>query len=63
VTVAYIRSDEDYYASLGYSPERIKVEIAINKANIDYGVCNPRKAKLAAEQEEEIRRKIARGED
>lgn len=56
--MGYIRSNEDYYASLGYSPKEAAIQVEIEKAGIDYGVCNPRKAKEAAEQEAEIRAKL-----
>jgi hypothetical protein len=56
--MGYIRTNEDYYASLGMSPERAALEVELDKARIDYGVCNPRKAKLAAEQEAEIRARL-----
>lgn len=53
--MGYIRSDEDYYASLGMGVREARVQVAIDKAGIDYGYCNPRKAKEAAELEAEIR--------
>lgn len=52
--MGYIRSNEDYYKSLGFS----KIQVELDKRNIDYGFCNPIKAKLAAEEEEEIRENL-----
>ncbi len=54
--MGYIRDDEDYYRSLGYSDERIAIELATS--HIDYGYCNPIKAKLADEEEKEIVKKL-----
>jgi len=43
---------------MGYSPQRAAEQVAIDKANIDYGCCNPIKAKIAHEEEQAIRRKV-----
>jgi len=53
--MGYIRDNEDYYISIGYSSEdaRKQVELDERSPNIDYGYCNPLKAKFAAEEEEE----------
>ena len=56
--MGYIRSNEDYYRHQGLSEKEVKVQIALDKARLDYGTCNPLKAKRAAEAEEEIRRKV-----
>ncbi len=61
--MGYIRSNEDYYQSLGYSPKEAKIQAELDKRKIDYGYCNPIKAKLAAEEEEEVRRNVERGSD
>lgn len=53
--MGYIRSNEDYYESLGFSPLEAKVQVEMDKRGVDYGVCNSIKAKLAAEEEGEIR--------
>jgi hypothetical protein len=57
-TMGYIRSNEDYYESLGFSPLEAKVQAEMDKRGVDYGVCNPIKAKLAAEEEAEIRNEL-----
>lgn len=54
----YIRTNEDYYASLGMSPKAVLIAEALDEVKIDYGFCNPRKAREAAELEEEIRKKV-----
>lgn len=54
--MGYIRSNEDYYESLGYSSKEARVQAALDSANIDYGYCNPRKAKAAWEAEAAIRK-------
>lgn len=54
--MAYIRDNEDYYVSQGMSPSEARIQDAVDRANIDYGYCNPIKAKLASEDEEEIRK-------
>lgn len=53
--MGYIRDNEDYYVSLGYSPSEAKKQVEKDKRtqNIDYGYCNPIKAKLASEEEED----------
>lgn len=53
--MGYIRSNEDYYESLGCSPTEARVQVAIDKKGVDYGYCNPRKAKEAAKEEAAIR--------
>lgn len=53
--MGYIRSNEDYYNSLGFSPLEAKVQVEMDKRSVDIGYCNPIKAKLAAEEEAEIR--------
>lgn len=58
--MGYIRSNEDYYESLGYSPLEAKVQAEMDKRGVDYGVCNPVKAKMAAEEEAEIRANLQR---
>ena len=37
--MGYIRDNEDYYCSLGYSPSEANKQVAIDNANIDYGFC------------------------
>jgi hypothetical protein len=59
--MGYIRDNEDYYVSMGYSPDRAREQCAIDDANIDYGYCNPIKAKQAAEDEQEIRERVRSG--
>ena len=54
--MAYIRSNEDYYMSQGCTPSEAKLKDALDRANIDHGYCNPIKAKLAAEEEAEIKK-------
>lgn len=56
--MAYIRSNEDWYAAMGYSAHEAKVQAELDKRGIDYGVCNPLKAKHAAKEEAEIRREL-----
>ncbi|MGD9725929.1 MAG: hypothetical protein AB7L09_03255 [Nitrospira sp.] len=56
--MGYIRDNEDYYVSIGYSAERARIQAAIDERNIDYGVCNPIKAKLAAEEEADVIKEI-----
>ena len=56
--MGYIRDNEDYYVSLGYSPSEAKVQASLDEAGVDYGFCNPIKAKNAAEEEDEIRNKL-----
>jgi hypothetical protein len=52
--MGYIRSDEDYYISLGMSPKKAAVQAELDRRGVDYGYCNPIKAKLAAEVEAEV---------
>lgn len=54
--MGYIRDDEDYYISLGYSSEKAAIMAATD--HLDYGYCNPIKAKLADEEEKEIIKKL-----
>ncbi len=56
--MGYIRSNEEYYESLGYSVKEAEIQAELDRHNIDYGFCNPRKAKEVAEQEVEIRKDI-----
>jgi hypothetical protein len=58
--MGYIRNNEDAFIDEGYSPEEAEIQARIYEANIDYGYCNPIKAKLAHEQEEEIREQVRR---
>jgi transcriptional regulator of nitric oxide reductase len=57
-SMGYIRSNEDYYQSLGYSNQEIKRRIAYDEAGIDHGVCNPIKSKIADEEEREIDKQL-----
>lgn len=52
--MAYIRDNEDYYISEGYSPSQAKMQVRLDKENIDYGFCNPKKIKQADQIEKEI---------
>ncbi len=58
--MGYIRTNEDYYRSLGYSPEAARIEGALADAGIDTdeGVCNPIKLKNAEDQRQEMAEKI-----
>jgi hypothetical protein len=56
--MGYIRSNEEYYESLGYSSKEAKIQAKLDESKIDHGFCNPIKAKLAAEEEERIRREL-----
>lgn len=60
--MGYIRSNEDYFQSIGMSPAKARREAKIYESGaldrIDYGFCNPRKAKQAAEEEAEIRNRF-----
>jgi hypothetical protein len=58
--MAYIRSNEDYDRSIGLSAKESRVQSEMNRRRVDYGVCNPIKAKIAAEEEDEIRAEIER---
>jgi hypothetical protein len=56
--MGYIRSNEDWYRSMGYSDKEIKVQKELERRGVDYGYCNPRKVKRAAEVEAEVRREL-----
>jgi hypothetical protein len=56
--MGYIRTNEEYYIDVGHSPQRAAEKVEIDKAKIDYGWCNPIKAKIAHEEEQAIRKKI-----
>lgn len=56
--MAYIKSDEDYNQSLGISPKEAKIQKELDRRNIDYGYCNPRKARWAQKIEDEIRKQF-----
>ena len=58
--MAYIRSNGDWDRAMGISPHESKVQEELKRRGVDYGVCNPRKAKLAAEIEAEVRRALGR---
>jgi len=60
--MAYIRSNEDYYASLGMSSTEAAVQAELDRHGVDYGYCNSRKAKEAAEIEAEIRSRFDKKE-
>lgn len=64
--MSYIRSNEDYFESLGMSPAEARREARIFDSgaldHIDHGYCNPRKAKQAAEEEAEIRKRFFGGD-
>ena len=56
--MGYIRSNEDYYISEGMSPDNAKLQVEMDRLganSIDYGYCNPRKAKIAQEDEDALR--------
>ena len=53
--MGYIRSNEDWYISQGMSPKEAHIQEAIDEAHLDYGYCDPRKAKDSAEDEQVIR--------
>jgi hypothetical protein len=53
--MAYIRSDEDYYRSLGIDPKAALARAKRDLANSDEGYCNPIKAKFYAEAEETVK--------
>jgi hypothetical protein len=59
--MGYIRSNEEYYESLGHSSERAKELSKMDECSVvmDYGYCNPIKAKLAVEEEEKILKNIS----
>jgi len=56
--MAYVRSNEDWYRSQGYSTREARVQVEMDRRGVDYGVCNPIKAKIAAEEEAELRREL-----
>jgi hypothetical protein len=53
--MGYIRSNSDYYISCGRSSKEASIQDAIDKRGLDHGFCNPIKAKIADEEEKEIR--------
>jgi hypothetical protein len=56
--MGYIRSNEDYYESMGYSPCEARIQarmFEMGADDIDYGFCNRRKAREAEEEERSIR--------
>jgi len=55
--MGYIRNNEDYYVSQGFSPKQASIQTKIDNCHIDYGFCNPNKAKEAAKVEKEIKEK------
>jgi hypothetical protein len=58
--MGYIRSDEDWYIANGMSQSEAAKQVRRDELSrdIDYGVCNPRKAKQAAEDEAKIERQL-----
>lgn len=52
--MGYIRSNEDYYCSLGYHPRQAEIQVKLDKENLDRGFCNPIKNKIVDEIEKEI---------
>ena len=61
--MGYIRSNEDYYESLGYSPEEAEVQAEMDRRGVDHGFCNPIKSKLADEEEEDVRQELDNADD
>lgn len=57
--MGYIRDNEDWYYAMGYSASEAKIRAKLDQRNLDYGFCNPIKAKLAAEEEDEVRKELA----
>ena len=58
----YIRSNEEYYESRGYSPLEARVQAEADRRYGDDGWCNLRKIKERGEVEDEIRQQIRDGE-
>jgi hypothetical protein len=56
--MGYIRTNEDYYISCGYSPREAEIKSKMDEQGVDYGYCNPMKAKIADEQEKKIRQEL-----
>lgn len=56
--MGYIRSNEDYYVSTGYSPEQAKVEAEMDRRSCDLGFCNPIKAKMYEEERKDVEKQI-----
>lgn len=54
----YIRTNEDYYESLGMSPIEAVVQAELDRRGLDSGYCNPIKEKIMQEEAEEIKRKL-----
>jgi len=52
--MGYIRSNEDYYCSLGYHPTEAQIQVKLDKENLNPGFCNPIKNRLIDEIEKEI---------
>lgn len=50
-----IRTNEDWDQAMGISSIESKIQKRLEAEGIDYGYCNPIKAKRASELEEEIR--------
>ena len=59
--MGYIRSNPDWYENQGMSPSEAERQVKKDKMteSIDYGFCNPIKAKFASEEEDEIERSIS----
>ena len=59
--MGYIRSNEDYFRSIGYSAEEARVEAAAvdRGIDIDEGYCNPIKLKAAEDIRSVIRDELA----
>jgi len=56
--MGYIRDNVDAFIDEGYSPEEAEVQARLLEEDIDYGFCNPIKAKLAHEDEQRIRDEV-----
>lgn len=55
--MGYIRTDEDYYESLGMSPKEAAAQAeAERRCGHSGGYCNPRKATEFADTVEEVRK-------
>lgn len=58
--MGYIRSNEDYYIAQGMTPRQAEIQCEMDRLGadrIDHGYCNPIKAKLAADEEDCLRKK------
>jgi hypothetical protein len=61
--MAYIRSDEDYYISLGMNPTEARIQVeAERRCGHDGGYCNPRKISELNEAIAEVRQELANDE-